>query len=508
MKIWVLFIGILIIFAGKLYNVGGKNDVNNPAEGKSKRSDHFERDNYPFDSVIEIKDDFNFDLDEDFGLDEDLGAISSKEKEFGDRKRTDEFSEYYKWSSKIELSISDIEYLVSKGAITKDQAVILWKMLILKKEEQGYSLANDYYLLGFLPLYYSLTIVAGIIAVYATRILQTFFLRIEALHLYASINTIGIVLFYLASFYLEEQRVYILASLFFTYFVLYINRSVIHILLLLKIVKRREEIMIQINYNVISKKSETAEPYKPQPNSLRILFNYGLLLTIFVSCLKFSHPFASIIFYIAFGYLIYNSASFFSRKLPKYFEPSVSLFKILGGILLLVGCYMLKDHLFNFDIEKNKMDFSFFGIVTGLYLIQDNLYFYLFNQYHKLSQFYIKMEPRYTELYNSKFKLRNRELDYKGLIILIPIIINGLVMAYGFEQRIWILILGGQYGLAFTIYYFIAALEPVFFQIFLIPIILIMLLATFYIGRISDRYSQKVKLLFLISYYYVFYNIR
>lgn len=102
------------------------------------------------------------------------------------------------------MNQEDLEYLITKGFIDEAQALVLFQQILsTSSEEHAYTLQNDLYIGGFLPLVYSLHMMLLAFAVSLSLVQKHLTLKYSTL-LFLAVKLAEILMFYLYALYMQS----------------------------------------------------------------------------------------------------------------------------------------------------------------------------------------------------------------------------------------------------------------------------------------------------------------
>lgn len=233
-----------------------------------------------------------------------------------------------------QLTQEDLEFLIRRGIIDENQALLIYDLFIDKamsasthmNYENFYTLQNDFYVAGFIPLVYCLHLSFLLLAFAISMVHKHFTLRIS-LYFFLLIKILEIVLFYILALYLQRQDCYLFSTLVHIIFDLTIYNLLLDILTFLEFKAEDFEFNIYTESNKINLQG-------------KIVFNITLLCISFISCLQFRSVLVSFFFFWYLGYLVFRLSVLFKDSMPSVFQPfpycALSLFSVVMFMLTLL----------------------------------------------------------------------------------------------------------------------------------------------------------------------------
>ena len=205
------------------------------------------------------------------------------------------------------ITQEDLDYLIRRGIIDETQALLIFELFIDKSsyQENYYTLKKDYYVIGWIPLVYSLHFGFLILAFAISMVHKHFTLRISV-YVFVIFKLLEILFFYMFALYLQKQGCPIFSTVVHIIFDLTIYNLLLDVLTFLEF--KAEE----FEFNIYTEGSKENLHGK-------IIFNITLLAISYVSCVQFSSVLVSFFFFWYLGYLIFRLSVLYREIMPSFF---------------------------------------------------------------------------------------------------------------------------------------------------------------------------------------------
>ena len=436
---------------------------------------------------------------------EDISEIKKQQ----DQKFIADLKKFYRADAEAVISVDDLEHLIRQSILTRDQAQRMWEMLIKKAEEsygrvssQGFYLAEDQLILGILPitsLFYSI----------GSYVFLTFIIAL------------------CVSSYNQNTPVGLLFSSAVLGFISYLGGYSLHVsqgsgLISSCLFLATTSGCIMFTHAVFSLigisslKVRSADLLPVQNLEFKVLLcSVGMAVSYYLS-FQCNFPLVQLPFYGGMTYLVCLVGLHLHSYMPLHCQPFWILLLLVYSVGLMVYLHCSGSQAFLLaavtEVLKTKkpVDFRLMGYLTSLLFGITSLPVMIYVNYHKEHDLF---ESNYftSEFIDQRLnkgkkdtKCVFRDWQLKDLWIVLYMLIQVALIAYGFYMKIWAVCLAGHTGLSISIL-FLPKTKSYFpdfilFPLFYTPVIL----TPFALGFLEDSFSHFVASFLDNSYFWTF----